>query len=147
MISKTPYAVRNLSHERPVSSPCLKNSELMENSSAAAANINDINMALILCAAFLAWSGISVHCQIIAICSGRGLSYKKYFISKAIQGILCSFMMGVAIKFLFPDIALESKDVFMTESNNLGNINSILSCVSFFFASILSGIFCYKKRI
>ena len=113
----------------------------------AAANINDINMALILCAAFLAWSGISVHCQIIAICSGRGLSYKKYFISKAVQGILCSFMMGVAIKFLFPDIALESKDVFMTESNNLGNINSILPCVSFFLASVLSGIFCYKKRI
>ena len=54
----------------------------------AAANINDINMALILCAAFLAWSGISVHCQIIAICSGRGLSYKKYFISKAAQGVI-----------------------------------------------------------
>ena len=57
--------------------------------------------ALPLCAAALGWSGISVHCQIMAIAGGRGLSFKPYFVAKAIQGVICSAFAWACMK-LFP---------------------------------------------
>ena len=54
-----------------------------------------------LCAAVLGWSGISVHCQIMAIAGGRGLSFKPYFAAKAIQGIVSAALAWTFTK-LFP---------------------------------------------
>ncbi len=42
-----------------------------------------------LCAFFVGWSGLCVHFQIIALCDGVALSFKKYFIFKLLQGLLC----------------------------------------------------------
>ncbi len=39
---------------------------------------------------FIGWSGICVHLQIISMCDGTNLSFKRYFRCKAIQGLVCS---------------------------------------------------------
>ena len=48
-----------------------------------------IDMRIALCAFFIGWSGFSVHFQIISICDGYDLSFKKYLLFKIAQGLLC----------------------------------------------------------
>ena len=114
-----------------------------------AADVHNIELSLILCALFTAWSGLSVHFQIITICSGRGISFKRYFISKAIQGIICALLMGISIYFLFPDILSITEDVFMQNGDGLTLYNAALYCFSFFMSSIavITIGFIRKKRI
>ena len=61
------------------------------------------NGGLILTAAFAGWSGISVHCQVMTLCGGRGLSFKPYVIAKAFQGVLCG-VVTVGILRWFPSL-------------------------------------------
>lgn len=42
----------------------------------------------ILGAGILGWSGMSVHMQTMALASGSGLSLKRYFVGKLLQGLL-----------------------------------------------------------
>ena len=118
----------------------------MSGGVSAAACSQNVATAAILCAAFSAWSGISVHCQIITICSGRGLSYKKYFISKAAQGIVCAFLMGVSIKFLFPNVLPATEDVFVAYGDAFMAVNSVFACISFLLASILGVVYGIKSN-
>jgi sporulation integral membrane protein YlbJ len=62
-----------------------------------ASSLGDHRLGLILTAAFAGWSGISVHCQIMTLCGGRGLSFKPYFLAKAVQGLLCGGIMGAIL--------------------------------------------------
>lgn len=103
--------------------------------------------ALILCALFTAWSGLSVHCQIITICSGRDLSFKKYFISKATQGLICATFMGISLKFLFPGLLPSAEQVFMVDNASFQFVSPIFSCVSFFLASVSVPMICLKSNI
>ena len=59
------------------------------------------SLSLPLCAAALGWSGLSVHCQIMAISGGRGLSFKPYFGAKAMQGVVCGALAWACTR-LFP---------------------------------------------
>ena len=102
----------------------------------AAAGTKNIEAAIILAAAFVAWSGISVHCQIITICAGRGLSFRPYFVSKVSQSIICAFFMGLALKHFFADAPPISEDVFMGGEDVISVANSLFYCFSFFFASV-----------
>ena len=63
-----------------------------------AATLSDPRWGLILTAAFAGWSGISVHCQIMTLCSGRGISFKPYLLAKGFQGILCGGIMAVILR-------------------------------------------------
>ena len=56
-------------------------------------------MRSIICAFFVGWSGLSVHFQIIAICDGCNLSFKRYFLYKALQGIICSILIALILLF------------------------------------------------
>jgi hypothetical protein len=58
----------------------------------------EVEIALPLCALFAGWSGMSVHCQLLSICEGRNLSFRKYFLAKLLQGILCALLCMIAIK-------------------------------------------------
>lgn len=58
---------------------------------------------LILTAAFAGWSGVSVHCQIMTLCGGRGLSFKPYLLAKAFQGLLCG-VVTAGILLWFPSL-------------------------------------------
>ncbi len=62
-----------------------------------ASSLSNREWGLILTAAFAGWSGISVHCQVMTLCAGRGLSFKPYLIAKAVQGILCGTVMAVIL--------------------------------------------------
>lgn len=55
------------------------------------------NNILSLCftAFFIGWSGLSVHCQMISLCNGYGLSLKKYFISKSLLGFFNSLSVSL----------------------------------------------------
>ena len=69
----------------------------------AAAQVGDRLRAVILCALFVGWSGLSVGFQIMSVASGRNISFKSFFIAKAAQGILCALFMGIAVKFVLRD--------------------------------------------
>lgn len=114
----------------------------ISNGVGMAAEIGDMP-SIILAAAALGWSGLSVHFQIMAVSSGRGISFKPYFIAKACQGVLCAAMAVIAMKFL-----PFSSDVFneiSTAEPFDGYRNAAWVCSAFFFVSI-SPIFVNKTR-
>ncbi len=67
-----------------------------------AAGLPDARAALILAAAFAGWSGLSVHCQVMTLCSGRGLSFKPYLLAKAAQGLLSAGIMALILHMSEP---------------------------------------------
>ena len=117
----------------------------MTSGVSTAAKAQSVEGAVILCAAFAAWSGISVHCQIITICSGRGLSYRKYFICKAIQGLICAFLMGVSVKILFPGV-IKITDEVSAFSANITYYTPTLFALLFFMSSVLSFFMLKNKK-
>lgn len=76
--------------------------EMSSGVSAASALANSA-AGLVMTAFSLGWSGISVHCQIVSMCDGRGLDLKPYFIAKALQGMLCAIALMLILLFA-PDI-------------------------------------------
>jgi len=67
------------------------------------ATLENLFVGAILSAFTCGWSGLSVHCQVISVCDGLGLSFRPYFFAKLLQGILCALIFG-SIVMLFPDI-------------------------------------------
>ena len=63
------------------------------------ANITSRSLRAAACGAIVGWSGLSVHFQIISLCDGLGLSFKKYFIFKALQGILTAAISYLVFRF------------------------------------------------
>ncbi len=80
--------------------------ELSSGVGAAAEVANRIS-AILLCALFVGWSGLSVSFQIMSVCSGRDISFKPFFIAKAAQGILCAIFMGILVKFVLKESIYE----------------------------------------
>ena len=102
----------------------------------AAAELQNKFSAVILCAAVAGWSGLSVHFQIMTICSGRGLSFKYFFIAKAAQAILCAVLMALALKLVFPDLAVCIYNVNAVDKHNAAASRAALACALFFLASV-----------
>ena len=50
--------------------------------------------AALLTAATLAWSGLSVHCQMMALCAPYALPLRSYFLSKLLQAVLCVLLLA-----------------------------------------------------
>lgn len=63
----------------------------------AAATVSNPLLAALLCAFSVGWSGISVHCQLLSICDGRGLRLRKYFVAKLLQGGLCVLFLWLLL--------------------------------------------------
>lgn len=55
-------------------------------------------VAIVITAALAGWSGLSVHCQILTLCGGRGLSFRPYLFAKAAQGVLCAAVMTIVLR-------------------------------------------------
>lgn len=55
----------------------------------------------VLCAFFIGWSGLCVHFQVIALCEKVNFSFKRYFLLKFLQGIICSLLALVVFYFKF----------------------------------------------
>ena len=75
-----------------------------------AATLSNAPLAALLCAFAAGWSGLSVHCQILSVCDGKGLVSRSYFLAKLIQGILCALIMGVAVYF-FPTLLIPARGI------------------------------------
>ena len=76
--------------------------------------------AVVLTAAIAGWSGLSVHCQIMALCGGRGLSFKPYLIAKALQGILCAAVMIVVLRVSDPAQLIPETDTVVDTLFTIG---------------------------
>ena len=55
----------------------------------------------VLCAALLAWGGLSVHAQTLSVLEDSGLSAKWYFLGKTVQAALSVPLALLAAKWLF----------------------------------------------
>ena len=67
-------------------------------------------LAALLCAFSAGWSGLSVHCQILSVCDGTGLSLRPYFLSKMLQGILAMLLFAILLYF-FPALTIPAQGV------------------------------------
>lgn len=74
-----------------------------------AATLSNTAVGALLCAFATGWSGLSVHCQILSICDGKGLSFRAYFLAKLFQGILCALLFGILIG-VFPTLLSNAKN-------------------------------------
>ena len=74
--------------------------ELSGGMSAAAA-LPSTPASALLCAFAAGWCGISVHCQLLSVCSGSGIRLRTYLLAKPAQGILCALIFGVLL-CIFP---------------------------------------------
>ncbi len=86
----------------------------------AASECTNLLTAVLLCALFLGWSGLSVALQIISVSAGRNISFKPYFIAKAAQGLICSLYAFISVKLLFPRIL--NSNAPHPPSDDVGNI-------------------------
>lgn len=59
-------------------------------------------ISLVMSAMIAGWSGLSVHCQVMTLCGGRGLSFKPYLCAKALQGFLCGVVMILLLRLVDP---------------------------------------------
>lgn len=75
----------------------------------AAASLSAPLSAALLCAFAAGWSGLSVHCQILSVCDGRGLRFRSYFLAKLLQSGLCVLLFG-AILFAFPELTVPAQE-------------------------------------
>ena len=85
----------------------------------AASGVADPLAAVVLCALFLGWSGLSVHLQIMSVCSGRGISFKPYFIAKSAQGMISAAITFLVVRFLYPALHIGSIGTFSPDSTAL----------------------------
>lgn len=63
-----------------------------------AAELGNPLHATLFCALFSGWSGLSVHFQIMTVCSSRDISCKPYIIAKAVQSVICAALMMLLMK-------------------------------------------------
>jgi sporulation integral membrane protein YlbJ len=106
--------------------------ELSSGVGAAAAEKSAIS-AVLLCAAFCGWSGLSVHCQVMTVAAGRGISFKPYIIAKAVQGLVCSALAGIGLKIFFPN----ADEITIPSVSTIDPSNrAFMLCLLFFATSI-----------
>ena len=100
-------------------------------------------LSLLLAAATLGWSGISVHFQIMTVVGERRVSFAPYFAAKLSQSVVATVLTAIFLKFFavseknFGEIA-----AFKSEANAK---SGFLLCVALAFVSILT-IFIDKMR-
>ncbi len=73
-----------------------------------AAELSNRMQAILLCALFSGWSGLSVHFQIMSVSAGRDISFKPYIIAKAAQGVICAALMMLLINIPLINIDVNS---------------------------------------
>lgn len=69
------------------------------SSGARSASLTQAPLSPLLVSSVCAWSGLSVHTQIISACRGRGISFTPFFVSKAAQAILAPAYLSAILHF------------------------------------------------
>ena len=73
----------------------------LSSGAGAAASLECRPLSVLLCALTVGWSGISIHCQLLTLCDGRGLSLSFYFRARIAQAILCAALVSIFAPFVF----------------------------------------------
>ncbi|MBQ7335429.1 MAG: hypothetical protein IJW92_03015 [Clostridia bacterium] len=80
-----------------------------------AAALENTKLAALMCAGIAGWSGLSVHCQVLSVCDGRGLSFRPYFLAKIVQSVLCVLIFA-GILCVFPDLTVPAESCAALDS-------------------------------
>ena len=100
----------------------------------AVSALNNSTSAILLCALFLGWSGLSVHTQLYTLCRGRGIRFTPYLMAKAAQGVLCALYTGIAMKYL---PGAEKAFAVSNVPASPRYSNAVFFCCVFFVATVL----------
>lgn len=109
--------------------------------------VSDLSTSLkvILCAAALGWSGLSVHFQVMSLCSGRGINFFPYFVAKSLQSLFSGLLAA-----LFFKIVPISEYVYLNQSNPLFqkefNTNFVFLWCVISVALCISGAVCFLQK-
>jgi hypothetical protein len=60
--------------------------------------------AVVLCAAMVGWGGISVHCQILAVCDGCPVRLGLFWLARTLHGALCAGGAYLALRLGWLDV-------------------------------------------
>ena len=60
-----------------------------------AVTLGDGMLTAVTCAAVAGWAGLSVHCQLIAVCEGFSLPLGRFFVARLLQAALCGAGMAL----------------------------------------------------
>lgn len=63
--------------------------------------VENVNLRAIFCSFLIGWSGLCVHFQVIALCEDTDISFKKYFLFKALQCVICTLLALLVFNFKF----------------------------------------------
>ena len=80
----------------------------LSNGIGQASALGNAHVGAYLCAFAAGWSGLSVHCQMLSVCDGKGLSLRPYLVSKLFQGLFCALLFGILLA-LFPEIMIPAE--------------------------------------
>ena len=106
----------------------------MSGGIARAAQIDHVMQAAMLCAALSCWSGISVMCQIMTVCHGRGFGFVPYVLAKLAQSVLAAALCGLAIRYLFPLLPPEDTHASLLLPEGTTEVLARVITLSFFAA-------------
>ncbi len=98
---------------------------------ASSADVGGIASA-VLCGFAIGWSGLSVHFQTMALLSDRVKSYKKYFLQKLFQGLICALAalaFALATDFSPKAVAIPSFNSFFTPEYAVISITLFFVCL------------------
>ncbi len=65
------------------------------------ADLQTFSQRVLACAFLVGWSGLCVHFQVISLCEDENISFKKYFIFKGLQGLICTALAWLIFAFKF----------------------------------------------
>ncbi len=95
---------------------------------------------MLLCAAALGWSGLSVHFQIMNICGGCPISFRPYFVAKVAQSILNVLALQVVLLLFSP--SFERTDSISSASTT-PSPSVVALCLAMFAISLV--FLCVRK--
>ncbi len=67
----------------------------LSNGMQMAAELTSPLAAALLCASAAGWSGLSVHCQLLSLCDGFALSFRRYFRDKVLLAAVCPAVITI----------------------------------------------------
>ena len=107
------------------------------SSGVSAASHSPTITAALFCGFAIGWSGLSVHFQILSLCSGRSFSFTPYFLSKLFQGVFCAVASYFYAKWKSPAFSpsMQSAPAILFDENQLRQ--TFIITLVFFFCVIL----------
>lgn len=103
-------------------------------------------VSLVLAAMVGGWSGLSVHCQVMTLGGGRGISFKPYFVAKGVQSLLCGVGMGVILLLVEPSWLLPTQETVVGNLLDMTRVFSLPALPSWMaYGGMLWGVWMHQR--